>query len=140
MQPLSVVFFYLAAVNTVLARVVGTCTQGDADRLFGIVLSIVLYGIALLGLWLSRNPRVILLFSLPILPVIAWQTWFSSRLSFEILALDRSACSVLEGPVPPYPSSGSELFFAITWPLMSFGLLFGLLVVVRSKYARDQKS
>jgi len=81
-QPFSIAFFYLAAGNAVIARVAGTCTQGDADRLFGVVLSIALYGIALLGLWLSSRTRSIVLFCLPIFPIILWQVWFSSRLSF----------------------------------------------------------
>ena len=133
-QPLSIVFFYLGAGNTILARVAGTCTQGDADRLYGVVLSIALYGIALLGLWLSRSARPIVLFSLPVLPILIWQLWFSFRLSFEILAQGRSACSVLEGAVPPYPDSGSELFFAMSWPLMSLGALLGILFVLRARY------
>lgn len=134
---MSIAFFYLAAGNTVLSRVAGTCTQGDADRLYGVVLSAVLYGLALLGLWRSQSPRAIVAFSLPILPILVWQTWFSSRLSFEILALGRSACSVLEGSVPGYPNSGSELFFALAWPLMSFSLLLVILVVVRGQCIRD---
>jgi hypothetical protein len=137
-QPLSVAFFYLGAGNTILARFAGTCTQGDADRLYGVVLSITLYGIALLGLWLSSNTRTIVLVSLPVLPIIIWQLWFSFRLSFEILAQGRSACSVLEGAAPPYPNSGSELFFAMSWPLMSLGVLLGIFFVLRARYARAQ--
>ncbi len=133
-QPLSIAFFYLAAGNTVIARVAGTCTQGDADRLFGVVLSLALYGIALLGLWLSSRTRSIVLFCLPISPIILWQVWFSSRLSFEILVRGHSACTVLEGPLPVYPGSGSELFFALSWPLMSFAVLLGILAILRGKY------
>ena len=121
-----------------IARVAGTCTQGDADRLYGVVLSLALYGIALLGLWLTLRARSIVLFCLPIFPIIFWQVWFSSRLSFEILVRGHSACTVLEGPLPTYPNSGSELFFAVSWPLMSFSVLLGLLAVLRSKYIRAQ--
>lgn len=133
-QPLSIAFFYLAAGNTVLSRFAGTCTQGDADRLFGVVLSMALYGMALFGLWQSGRARAISLFLLPIIPVLVWQTWFSLRLSVEIAALGRSACSVLEGAVPAYPFSGSELFFAIAWPLMSFCVLLGVFVLLRAKH------
>jgi hypothetical protein len=131
-------FFYLAAGNTVLARVAGTCTQGDADRLFGVVVSAALYCIALLGLWMSRQPRIVFLFSAPLLPIAVWQVWFSLRLSYEILALGRSACSILEGTISGYPNSGSELFFALTWPLMSLGLLLGVFAALRRKYIRNQ--
>jgi uncharacterized membrane protein len=137
-QPLSITFFYLAAGNTVLARVAGTCTQGEAERLHGVVLSFALYGIAILGLWLAPRGRPIVLFSLPVFPIVFWQVWFSSRLSFEILALGRSACTVLKGPLPAYPDSGSELFFALSWPLMSLSVLLGMLTVLRGKYIRAQ--
>lgn len=123
---LSVILFYLAAGNTVLARVAGTCTQGDADRLFGVVISIALYGLAILGLWVSGHTRRSAPILLPLVPVVVWQTWFSARLAFGIFALNQSACSVLEGPPPAYPMSGSETFFAITWPIMSLGVLLGL--------------
>lgn len=137
-QPLSIVFFYLAAGNTVIARVAGTCTQGDADRLYGIVLSLALYGVAILGLWLSLKTRSIALFCLPIFPIIFWQVWFSSRLSFEILILNHSACTVLEGPLPAYPNSGSEIIFALLWPLVSFSVLLGILAILQVKYIRAQ--
>lgn len=136
-QPLSITFFYLAAGNTILARFVGTCTQGDADRLYGAVLSLALYGIALLGLWLSPRVRTIVWFSLPVFPIVLWQVWFSSRLSFEILVLGHSACTVLEGAPPLYPDSGSELFFALSWPIMSYCTLLGLLAILRGKCTRD---
>ncbi|MBV7393838.1 hypothetical protein [Mameliella sediminis] len=123
-----------------IARVAGTCTGGDADRLYGVVLSLALYGIGLLCLWSSSKARSIVLLSLPILPIIPWQLWFSSRLSFEILAKGHSACTVLEGPLPGYPNSGSELFFALSWPLMAFSVLLGIFAVLRGKYIRAQAS
>lgn len=137
-QPISIVFFYLAAGNTMIARFTGTCTQGDADRLCGVVISLAFYCIALLGLWLSSRTRSIVLFCLPIFPIIVWQVWFSSRLSFEILVQGNSACTVLNGPLPVYPNSGSELFFALSWPLISFSVLLGMLVVLRDKYIRAE--
>jgi hypothetical protein len=133
-RPLAISLFYLAAGNTVLARVAGTCTHGDADRLFGVVLSLALYGIALLGLWLSPRDRTTVLLLLPLLPILLWQVWFSSHLSFGILVRGYSACTVLEGPLPPYPNSGSELFFAVSWPAMSVSVLLGMLLVLRSKH------
>jgi len=129
---LTITFFYLAAGNTVLARIAGTCSQGDADRLFGVVLSGALYGVALLGLWVSGRARTIALFLLPITPVLAWQTWFSIRLAFEVFAWGRSACSVLESD-PGYPASGSEVFFALAWPVMSFGVLLGMYALLRGR-------
>lgn len=135
---ISVGLFYLAAGNTVLARVAGTCTQGDADRLFGVVVSMALYGFALFGLWLSAQARALILFLLPLAPVVIWQAWFSARLAFEVFAFERSACSVLEGAIPDYPMSGSEAFFAIAWPTMSFGLLVGLSAILLRPSRRDR--
>lgn len=123
---ISLAFFYLAAGNTVFARVAGTCTHGDADRLSGVVVSAALYGLALLGLWFSAQARALTLFLLPLVPIVIWQVWFSARLALEVFVLERSACSVLVGSVPEYPMSGSETFLAITWPLMSVGVLVGL--------------
>jgi len=137
-QPLSIAFFYLAAGNTVIARVAGTCTQGDADRLYGVVVSLAFYCTALLGLKLSSRTRSIVWFCLPIFPIIFWQVWFSSRLSFEILVQGHSACTVLEGPLPVYPNSGSELFFALAWPSVSFSVFLGMLVILRGKYVRAE--
>ncbi|MEO1249750.1 MAG: hypothetical protein AAFW76_07915, partial [Pseudomonadota bacterium] len=59
---LSIGAFYLGALNTVLARVAGTCTQGDADRLLGVIFSAVLYLVALGAMKMSRSERRILLF------------------------------------------------------------------------------
>ena len=126
---LCVVLFYLAAGNTILARVAGTCTQGDADRLFGVVVSIGLYAIALLGLMKTSHLRSWGKMLLPLTPVVIWQTWFSIRLSYEITLLEHSACTVLHGAIPPYPMSGSESFFAISWPTMSLGVLLGIAVL-----------
>lgn len=135
---ISVGLFYLAAGNTILARVAGTCTQGDADRLFGVVVSIALYGFALLGLWLSAQARAVVSFLLPLVPIVIWQAWFSARLSFEVFVLERSACSVLQGAIPEYPMSGSEAFFAITWPMMSFGLIVGLSAILLRPSSTDR--
>lgn len=127
--PLSLIAFYAGAGNTALARFAGTCTQGDADRLHGVVISAVLFLIALVAMRASQRERMILVLIIPLLPVFVWQAWFSSRLSFEILAWGHSACDVLQRSPPSYPMSGSELFFAVAWPLMSFGLLLGLAVL-----------
>ncbi len=126
----SVLSFYTGAGVTWLSRVAGTCTQGDADRLFGVALSIAIYSVALITMPVSGRVRTISLFISPLAPVFLWQVWFSSRLAFEIVVLDRSACSVLEGAIPGYPMSGNEANFALLWPLMSFGVLLALLAIL----------
>ncbi|MEM6638042.1 MAG: hypothetical protein AAF667_19365 [Pseudomonadota bacterium] len=72
------------------------------------------------------------------MPVAVWQAWFSARLAFEVFVLERSACSVLEGAIPEFPMSGSETFFAITWPIMSFGVLIGLTALLLRPSGTDR--
>ena len=127
--PLSITAFYMGAGNTILARFAGTCTHGDAGRLYGVVISAVLFFVALAIMKASARERSVVLFILPVLPVLVWQAWFSLRLSFEILVWGHSACDVLQGEPSSFPVSGSELFFSIAWPLMSFSVLLGLVVL-----------
>lgn len=124
---LSIGAFYLGALNTVLARVAGTCTQGDADRLLGVMVSAVLYLFALGAMKMSGSERRIIWFILPVIPVLLWQAVFALRLSYEVLWLDASACTVLEGV--PYPMSGHEPFVAVAWPAMAIIVLIGFAAV-----------
>lgn len=126
---LSVVTFYAGAANSLLSRFAGTCTQGDAERLFGIVISAVLYVLALATMRASTKERTVVILIVPILPILVWQAWFSIQLSFGILALGRSACDVLEGPPAGFPMSGSEVFYSVAWPLTSCGVLLGLVAL-----------
>lgn len=129
-----IAFLYLGAINAILARVAGTCTQGDATRLYGIITTGLLCGLGLLALRMSLKAGVVDLMLSPFLVFALWQAGFSVRLSFEILALGRSAFSVLQGATPPYPMSGSEAFFAISWPLISFTILFSLCSILFARH------
>lgn len=124
--------FYVAALSTVLAAVAGTCTQGDAGRLYGVVFSILLYFIALITMRFSITMQRELLFILPALPVVIWQTIFSARLSFDLLWNEAPACTFLMGPGPAYPPSGGEMFFAVAWPAMALMVILGLAMVWRA--------
>ncbi|MHA7970806.1 hypothetical protein [Rhizobium sp. CAU 1783] len=125
---IAVLTMYSAALNTLLAGLSGTCTGGAAHELWGVVLSIVLYLISLVSLFLSRNFRLAFLLCGPALPVLLWQTFFAVKLSFSIFAFGATACDVRMGP-PSWPASGDELSFAILWPFMAFGLIAGLVMV-----------
>lgn len=122
---ISVLALYLGALNSVLARFVGTCTQGDADRLFGIVLSAPLFSLFLFGLWRARFFRSTGILCLPAFLVLVWQAEFAVRLSYGILVQKLSACAVLEGTA--YEYSGSETAFAALWPLVVLGTIIGAL-------------
>lgn len=128
---LSVSAFYLGGANAILARFAGTCTQGDADRLFGAVLSIILYCIALIALHFAKNRRVIFLCTLPLWPIWIWLTIFTLQLSSALLVSGQTACSFLEGI--PYPESGNEVLFATLWILMTLSSIIGGLCVWRSR-------
>jgi len=123
----SVLAFYLGALNTLLARVAGTCTQGEADRLWGVVISIPFYLVAVLGLFQTKYLRAATIACSPVFLFTLWQAAFAVRLLFDILVYDASACEVLEGM--PYPNSGAEIAFAVLWPLVGFGTLVALTLV-----------
>lgn len=123
----SVLTFYLGALNTLLARVAGTCTQGEADRLWGVMISIPFYIVAVLGLFKTKYLKTTTIACSPVFLFALWQAAFAFRLALDILLYDASACEVLEGI--PYPKSGDEIVFAILWPLVTFGTLIALMLV-----------
>jgi len=125
----SIILLYAAAANTFLARFAGTCTQGDAERLFGIFPSGILFLIALICMIKGNVNRVFIFAIFPFIPFLVWLIWFSAQLSFGIFVLGYSACEVLEGSPPPYPMSGSETLFAVSWPAIYLGVLLGLLAL-----------
>ncbi len=124
---ISALAFYLGLLNTILARVVGTCTQGDADRLWGVLISIPLFLLAVIALSQTRYPRGTAIVCVPAFLLMLWQAAFAAKLSFEILVHNSSACEVLEGM--PYENSGDEIAFAVLWPLVGFGTLVAMALV-----------
>lgn len=108
-----VIASYLAGLNVPLSMYAGTCTMGDADRLFGILLSIVLFSVALLALAKSRCRILVLWLTSPVALVLIWQLVFS--LGF-LLAVFRgeSACDFLTGEAG-YPAAGFETPMAALW-------------------------
>jgi hypothetical protein len=135
---LAVVLFYLASLNALLAAHVGTCNQGDASRLWGGAVSLLLY---VWAAWLvARMARVGLagLLLLPVVPALFWTTKLGARL---LLASSHgaSACSVLEGA--SYPVDGNEAAYAAIWLLLSCAGWLGLgLTLLRYWKARSAKS
>ena len=125
----SLLAFYLGDLNILAARFAGTCTQGDAGRLYGVIYSILFYSAAIFFMRKSGRERTILLIVSPLLPIFVWQTLFSFRLSYELLWIGASACDVLEGMSLSYPADGGEIIFAISWPLMAIAVVIGILAV-----------
>ena len=123
----TVVLFYLGAVNALLARFVGTCNQGDASRLFGILITAILFAAALMAMSFSTHRRGVLRAISLAFPLLAWHTIFSARLGYALLWQGASACEALEGV--PYPSDGNEVFYGIAWPVVTIATWTGLLVL-----------
>lgn len=124
---ISVLAFYLGALTALLARVVGTCTQGEADRLWGVVISIPFYLIAVIGLSQTRYLKAATIACGPVFLFLLWQAAFAIRLSFDILVYSFSACEVLEGT--PCEDSGDEITFAVLWPIVALGTVAALTLV-----------
>lgn len=135
----SVLAFYLAGLNALMARYAGSCTQGDADRLWGVVFSIAFYALALFALSRARARRAVLLLCAPLSVILVWQLVFAIRLTLGALS-GAAACDVLEGlaAFPPsgeeaFPLSGNEMEFAALWLIMATLTPLGALVAARRR-------
>lgn len=138
---ITVLALYLGLLNSFLARFAGTCTQGDADRLYGIVVSVPFFVLALLCLSRTNHPKGTMIVCLPALPLMLWQAWFAVEISFGVLAHKLSACQVIEGV--PYEYSGGEIKFAILWPVVILGTLAAatnVYFIRRSKAVKTPKT
>jgi hypothetical protein len=133
----STFFFYLSVFNTLAARYAGTCTQGDASRLSGIVYSEITLGIALVTMSMSGRRPLIFYVIVPVLLYWGWQTVFSFHLLFALVWWGAAACDVLEGSfyvqegrlTLTYPHDGHEIFYAVIWPVVSISMWIGLYLV-----------
>lgn len=110
---------YVGVLNTILARFAGTCTQGDADRLWGILISVHFFFLAVFCLSRTKHLGVTMIASLPALLLMLWQSVFAAELLLGVFVHHSSACEVLEGV--PYEYSGSEVPLAILWAVVIFG-------------------
>ena len=109
----ALVLFYLGAGNAVLALTVGTCTQGDAGRLWGGMISLLLYGIGTPLLRQTSKPLLTLALLGPLTPVFIWQASFAIKLTIGFWLFDRSACDTLEGTVGQIVDGGEPIYAAI---------------------------
>lgn len=123
----SVLAFYLGLLNTFLARFAGTCTQGDADRLWGILISVPFFLLAVFCLARTKHPGGAMIVCLPGLILLLWQGAFAVELSIGVLVHDFSACQVLQHMPQEY--SGHEVTFAVLWPAVILGTLGAIAIV-----------
>jgi hypothetical protein len=127
MAVIAIVAFYLGLLNTILARFAGTCTQGDADRLWGVAISIPLFLVAVIALSRTSYVRATVSVCIPAFLLMLWQAVFAAELSFKVLVLNSSACEVLDGL--PQIHDGDEFAFAFLWPIAIFGTLMAMVSV-----------
>jgi hypothetical protein len=127
---------YLSGFNVLLARYAGTCTMGDSDRLFGGVYSLLFYLAGFALLYRARPSNIASLAILPLLPLFAWQTWFSIDLFHKIVFFGASACDVLEGETGRADWQSDRFFFAFLWLAMSTVALAGAAITFRRAAAK----
>jgi signal transduction histidine kinase len=125
MAGIALALFYLAAGNSVLALTVGTCTQGDAGRLWGGLLSLLLYAIGAPFLRHTSKPGLALALLIPIAPVLIWQAMFAVNLTVGFWFLGRSACDALDG-MTGQSADGSEPIFTAIWLAVAATSLAGV--------------
>lgn len=104
------ILFYLGTLNAFLALNVGTCTQGDATRLWGGVLSAILYALACIPLWKTSRPGLALALLAPAALFVIGETTFG----FRLMAGSSPACDLLENTTG-YPIDGNEATYAAIW-------------------------
>ncbi|HEY0325338.1 MAG TPA: hypothetical protein VGC46_05095 [Allosphingosinicella sp.] len=110
----------LGGINAALALTVETCTQGSADSLAAVVITLPLYlvGFALLTLRPSRSLLVALA---PIAFVAAWHSWFALRLGIGHWSSGLSACEAMFGlsAGAGWEADGREPWFIAGWSAAS---------------------
>ena len=125
---IGLVLFYLGALNALLAINLGTCTQGDASRLWDGVFTVILYGLACTPLSRTSRPELASLLLAPALLVVLAQTAFAFQLS-AVSAEGGAACAFLER-MEGYPHDGDERSYATVWMAVAASgwLAIGLVV------------
>ncbi|MEO1688303.1 MAG: hypothetical protein AAFU61_10395 [Pseudomonadota bacterium] len=132
---LSLGAFYLAAVVAVMARIGGTCTQGDAGRLFGAAAALSVLALAAILARGSGRPRLVLIGLAPLAPVYLWQAGFAAHLAVETAWRGRPACDVLEGTAKGFPPDGAEAVFAALWLALAVASLAVVALLARDARA-----
>ncbi|MBT9373446.1 hypothetical protein [Rhizobium sp. CSW-27] len=112
---------YAGLLNTILARSVGTCTQGDAGHLWGILISVPFFLLAVFCLTRTKSLRTTMIACLPAWMLLLWQAVFAAEFSYGVFVNNFSACQVLQGI--PYGYTGDESTLAALWTTVVFGTL-----------------
>ena len=113
MRGTAIILLYFGALNAVLSRYAGTCTQNSADHLSGLWIVLISYGLALLLLWRARPGIVGMVILGVLLPVLVWHAGEGIRFAWGVVVEGQSACSLLV--YPEYGMDGRETTFVVLW-------------------------
>lgn len=130
MGAVGVALYYLASGNILLALAAGTCTQGDAGRLWGGLISLILYALGCLFLQQTSQARVALIFLSMTAPVLIWEAVFSGHFLLAFWWQGRSACDVLEGTFNQ-SLDGDEAPLTILWAFLTAMASYGPIILFR---------
>jgi hypothetical protein len=128
MGAVGVILYYLAGGNLWLALHAGTCTQGDASRLWGGLYSLLLFAVALIFVWRATHPILVGIALLPLLPLLGWATLFTVRFLVGYWWWNATACDVLQGP-DGYYADGREPYFTLLWAVLTMVAWSGIVVI-----------
>jgi hypothetical protein len=110
---LAIALLYLGIANAALSMSATSCTDGAADALSGIVLSIALEVPAFIVVAIFRLQRdTLVILALALLGAL-WEAWFALRLAYAATT-GGTACAVIEGNSGWLPD-GREGSFATLW-------------------------
>jgi hypothetical protein len=134
---LTVIAFYLGAMNTLLAEYAGTCTQGDADHMSGIILSTILFLSGCVFLFKARNILLTSVLCAPVFVLILWNIAFAFYFTYAVLILQQTACEVLNGY--GFPPSGNEFELAVLWMIFGLSVPIAIIASYTVHYLRSKK-
>jgi hypothetical protein len=122
------IIYYLAAGNLALSLTAGTCTQGDAGRLWGGLLSLLLFAAAFISIRRAKHPVPVAIALLPVLPLLGWATLFTVRFLVGFWWWNATACDALEA-THGYPADGREHMLTLLWAALTIVAWSGILAV-----------
>lgn len=134
---LTIIAIYLGAVNILLAEYAGTCTQGDAGHMFGIILSTILFLSGCVFLFKTRNILLSSVLCVPVFVLILWKAAFAFYFTYAVLILQQTACEVLTGI--GYDASGNELELAVFWMVFGLSVPMAIIFTYVVLYLRSKK-
>ena len=134
-QGLGVVLLTLAAINGYLATVMETCTQGGADSLLAIFLSLPLYALGFAAIIVWPLARWAWIFLLPAFIGMAYHLVWTLRFAFYYLAERRAVCDLITGDWDGrFGFDGREPLYLAAWTFLSVMIVAGTIWAARRTF------